>query len=176
MRVAVGDVNGDGRADIVTAPLGGTTAAAGTQTVKVYNPKAATVTAGLIRSFNPYSTNVAGGVYVAVGDLDGDGKADIVTGAASNANGQVRVFSGATGAVLKSFSVAGSTTGPARVAVGDVNGDGILDLVVGITTPGSNSKARVYDYATLAEMLTSSVTYGDSYTGGLFTTALGRLN
>ncbi|HQR05482.1 MAG TPA: Ig-like domain-containing protein [Gemmatales bacterium] len=176
VRVAVGDVNGDGRADIVTAPIGGTTSAAGTQTVKVYNPKAANVTVGLIRSFNPYTTNVAGGVFLAVGDLDGDGNAEIVTGAATNANGQVRIFSGATGAVLKSFSVPGSTSGPARVAIADVNGDGTLDLVVGITTPGSLSKARVYDYATLAEMLTSNVTYGDSYTGGLFTAALGRIS
>lgn len=176
VRVAVGDVNGDGRADIVTAPIGGITKVAGTQTVKVYNPKATNVTAGLIRSFNPYTTNVTGGVFLAVGDLNGDGNAEIVTGAATNANGQVRIYSGATGAILKSFSVSGSTSGPARVAVADVNGDGTLDLVVGITTPGSLSKARVYDYATLAEMLTSKVAYGDNYTAGLFTTALGRIS
>jgi hypothetical protein len=36
-------------------------------------------------------------VRVAAGDLDGDGKADIVTGAGANAP-HVKVFSGATGA------------------------------------------------------------------------------
>lgn len=169
VRVTVGDVVGDGRAEIITAP------AAGTPIVRIYNANAATVTAGLVRSFTAYSSNVAGGVFLATGNLRGDGKAEIITGAASNTNGHVRIFNGSTGTVLSSLTVAGSTTGPARVAVGDVNGDGVLDLLVGIST-GSASRARAYDAATLSEMLGTSYVYGGGYNGGLFTAALGKLS
>ena len=134
------------------------------------------MTAGLVRSFTAYSSNVAGGVFLATGNLRGDAKAEIITGAANNANGHVRIFNGSTGTVLSSLTVAGSTSGAARVAVGDVNGDGVLDLLVGITTPSTVSRARAYDAATLSEMLGTSYTYGNGYNGGLFTAALGKLS
>ncbi len=168
VRVATGDVNGDGRDEIITSP------GAGTPTVKVYNTGAANITAGLLRSFNAYSTNVSGGVFVAAGDLDGDGRAEIVTGATNNANGHVRVFNGATGAVLRSLNL-GTISGPARVSVGDIDGDGDLDLVVGIATTGANSRARVYDAITLAEMFASENRFNfGTYTGGLFVASLAK--
>lgn len=170
VRVAVGDVVGDGRSEIITAP------AAGSPVVRIYNANAATVTAGLVRSFSAYSSNVAGGVFLATGNLAGDAKAEIITGAATNANGHVRIFNASTGTVISSLTVAGSTSGPARVAVGDVNGDGVLDLVVGITTPGVVSRARAYDATTLNEMLGTTYFYGNGYNGGLFTAGLGKLS
>ncbi len=168
VRVATGDVNGDGRAEIITSP------GAGTPTVKVYNRGAANITAGLITSFNAYSTNVAGGVFVAAGDLDGDGRAEIVTGAGNNANGHVRVFNGQTGSVLRSLNL-GTISGSARVSVGDIDGDGDLDLVVGMATTGANSRARVYDAITLAEMFPSENRFNfGAYTGGLFVASLAK--
>jgi VCBS repeat-containing protein len=168
VRVAVGDVNGDGKADIITSP------GAGAPTVKVYNAAAATLSTGLIRSFSAYTTNVSGGVFVAAGDLDGDGRAEIVTGAATNPNGQVRIFNGTTGTVLRSLTLTGpGLSGPARVALGDINGDGRLDLVVGQANAGG-SKARVYDAVTLSEMFAglSLFTYGGGYNQGLFVASL----
>ncbi|HQR42952.1 MAG TPA: VCBS repeat-containing protein, partial [Gemmatales bacterium] len=69
--------------------------------------------------------------------------------------------------------IAGTTTGPARVAIGDINGDGKLDLVVGIATSGTASRARVYDALTLSEMFgTTLFNYGGGYPGGVFVAAL----
>jgi hypothetical protein len=66
-----------------------------------------------------------GGLFVATGDLDGDGHDDIVTGAGAGSGGWVRAYSGRTGSLT--FSVATdsrqSATLPTRVAVRAVDGD-----------------------------------------------------
>src|SRR5262249_4239671 len=72
VRVAVGDVNGDGVPDIITAPSPG-----GGPDIHVYDGK----TGNLIRQFFAYAPNFTGGCYVAAGDVNGDGYADIVIGA-----------------------------------------------------------------------------------------------
>ena len=65
-------MTGDGRADLVVA--GGS--------VRVYDGK----TGGLVGAFNPYPTS--GGLSVAVGDLEGDGRAEIATASGKH----VKVF------------------------------------------------------------------------------------
>jgi hypothetical protein len=91
--VAAGDVNGDRTADIVvamdsTAPQ-----------VKVFSG----VDNSELFSFLAYDPGFAGGVRVAAADLDGDGKADIITGAGPGGLPQVKVFSGADGSLLSTF-------------------------------------------------------------------------
>ena len=48
-------------------------------------------------SFYAYLPGFKGGVNVGAADVDGDGKADILTGAAPGADPHVKVFSGADG-------------------------------------------------------------------------------
>jgi hypothetical protein len=122
VRVAAGDVNGDGLADIVTGPgTGGTN-------VKVFSG----LDLSLLKSFLAYPA-FGGGVYVAAGDLDGDELADIVTGPTTGSH--VKAFSGADLSLLKSFLVfPGAYNGGVTVAVGDVNEDQTQDIVVGTAT------------------------------------------
>lgn len=134
--VAVGDVNGDGRADIVTGA--GITGAphvkmfSGAELFAGTSGKMATNAVPVARmSFFAYDATDRGGISVAVGDVTGDGKGDIVVGQGPGRGG-VRAFSGATGGTLLDLKPFGTTfDGGVSVAVGDVTGDGKADVVVG---------------------------------------------
>src|SRR5262249_28422187 len=121
VRVAVGDVTGDGVPDIVTAPGQG-----GGPDVRVFDG----ATGALVREVLAYGAGFTGGVNVAVGDVNSDGVADIITGADAGGGPHVKVFSGADGTVLQSFfAYDAGFLGGVRVAAGDVNGDGFADVI-----------------------------------------------
>jgi hypothetical protein len=157
VRVAGGDVDGDGFADIIVG------AGSETSHVKVFSGK----TEAEIESFFAYSPTFQGGVFVAAGDVNGDGRADIITGAGPGAGPHVKVFSGATLAEINSFFAYGAGfTGGVRVAAGDVNGDGRAEL---ITAPGSGQDPQVkaFDARNGAD-IKSFFAYDPTFTGGVF--------
>ena len=143
VRVAAGDVNNDGVADIVT---GGGPGSVGGH-VKVFDG----LTGAEIRSFFAFN-GFTGGVFVSSGDLNVDGFADIITGVDSGGNAQVKVFDGATNAVIRSFFAYPGFAGGVRVAAADVNNDGVADIVTG-GGPGSvGGHVKVFDGLTGAEI------------------------
>jgi len=106
-------------------------------------------------------------VWVAAGDVDGDGFADVITGADAGGGPHVQVFNGVTGAAVQSFfAFASSFTGGVRVAAGDVNGDGKADIIAG-AGPGGSPDVRVFDGATAAQ-LSAQLAYPPSFAGGVF--------
>ncbi|MBX9579208.1 MAG: VCBS repeat-containing protein [Gemmataceae bacterium] len=124
--VAVGDVNGDGLDEIITAPGPG-----GGPNVKVFDR-----TGKQLASFFAYEAGFRGGVTVAAGDLTGDGKAEIVTGPGPGGGPLARVFS-PTGKLLNSVVTFDVTfRGGVNVAVGDVNGDGRNEIIAGAGVGG----------------------------------------
>jgi hypothetical protein len=96
-------------------------------------------------NFAPYAQSYNRGVNIAVGDLEGDGSVEIITGTQNGGGPHVRVFD-AHGALINPgfFAYADSFRGGVNVAVGDLNGDGIKDVVTGPGRGGS-PLARVYD-------------------------------
>jgi hypothetical protein len=158
IRVAVGDVDNDGHADIV---LGSGPEAA--PVVQVYSGATGT----LLRDLTGFEAALPGGVYVAAGDVDGDGQADIVTGVGEGLTPRVRVFSGATLAELRSFPVfAPEFRGGVRVASVDLNGDGKAEVIVG-AGPGSAPEVCIFDGAT-GTMTTSFLVYPAGFEGGVY--------
>ena len=157
VRVATGDVNGDGTPDLITAP--GPT---GGPQIKVFNGKDGT----LLSSFMAYASSFTGGVYVAAADVDGDGRAEIITGAGGGGGPQVNVFDG-SGRQLASF-MAYSTNflGGVRVAGGDLNGDGKAEI---ITAPGTTGgpQVNVFALANGIQSVSSFMAFAPNFTGGV---------
>lgn len=147
VQVAAGDVNGDGKTDIITGAGKGAA-----PVVKVFNGATGLLFSSRLGRFLAYDSTFLGGVTVAAGDVNGDGKAEIITGGASGTAVRVKVFSCLDRSVLTSFSPdTGSFRGGVRVAVADVNGDGRDDIVTG-AAPGQGPLVRIFDGITFREI------------------------
>jgi hypothetical protein len=119
----------------------------------------------LVREFNAYDAGFRGGVRVAQGDFTGDGVDDIVTAPGSGGGPHVRVWDGATGALLNEFfAYETSFTGGVSLAVGEVAGDGQLDIVTG-TGDGGGPLVRVFSQAGVR--LGEFFAYDTSFRGGV---------
>ncbi|HEY3412795.1 MAG TPA: VCBS repeat-containing protein [Armatimonadota bacterium] len=132
--IAVGDLNNDGAPDAV-----------------IVNNTSGTVTVLLNKhdgtgSFNPPATYAVGNspVWAVIGDVNGDGKPDIVV--SNMASGTISVLlnnGNGTFQAPSSYSVlpagVSGTPSPAAVALGDVNNNGKLDAVVANTGTGNVS-------------------------------------
>lgn len=82
-------------------------------------------------AFLAYGANFHGGVNVGVGDLDGDGSPDIVTGAGPGGGPHVRVFGTNQAVKWQFFAYDQKFKGGVYVAVGDLDGDGAQEIVTG---------------------------------------------
>ena len=141
LRVATADVNGDGVPDLIvgSGPGGG-------PRVVVIDGK----TGSTLYNFFAFESSFTGGLYVAGGDFNKDGFADIVIGADQGGGSRVRVISGKDGkTVLGDFyAYESSFTGGVRVAVGDVTGDGTPDIITGAGF-GGGPRVSVFDGASM---------------------------
>ncbi|MFO0807997.1 MAG: hypothetical protein U0746_05200 [Gemmataceae bacterium] len=150
VRVASGAVSGGFLPDIVTGAGSG-----GAPHIKVFGGN----NAQLLYSFFAYDPSFTGGVYVAVGDYNGDGIDDIITGAGAGGGPHIKVFDGTklgmvqadgqldSSAVLASFFAYDKAfRGGVSVAAGDLDGIvgafGLVDDEV-ITAPGPGGGPHV---------------------------------
>jgi hypothetical protein len=161
--VTAADLNGDGKPDLIVANAGGTTVSVLLNTTA---PGAATP------SFATQQNFATGGVPTSViaADVNGDGLPDlIVTNAAANTV-SVLLNTTAPGATTFSFATQqtfATGTNPLSVTSADVNGDGLLDLIVAnvndntvsvllnTTTPGATTPS----FATQQTFATGNAPY-----------------
>ena len=134
--VAVGDIDSDGIQEIVVGAGPGDK-----PYVKIFDKN----TQVLEQTFLAYGENFAGGVRVAVGDINGDKYQEIITGAGPGGGAHVRVFD-IDGVVIHSklFPFGKKQSSGVDVAVGDIDGDGIGEIIVG-AGPDGEPKVRIYE-------------------------------
>lgn len=167
VRVAIGDVNGDGTPDIVTAPGPG-----GGPDVHLYDGK----TQQLLRQWFAFDPQFIGGVNVAVGDVNDDGFDDIVVGADAGGGPNVIAYSGTDGStLLNTFAYDPQFIGGVRVAVGNTNRIGIdlrvidfypgADIITG-AGPGGGSEVKVIRVDGV--VIRSFMAYDSQFIGGVY--------
>ncbi|MBL8867020.1 MAG: VCBS repeat-containing protein [Planctomycetia bacterium] len=172
-RAAVGDLNNDGRDDlVVVAGFGGGPRVAGFdgRTVSANSPTR------LFGDFFAFEQSLRNGVFVAVGDLNGDGFAELIAGGGPGGGPRVTAFDGAkllaNEYVPRANFFAGDSAnrGGVRLAISDVDGDGQGDIVAGSGT-GAGSRVSAYKAVDLMGGSTSAFREFDAFlgfTGGVF--------
>jgi hypothetical protein len=132
---AAGDIDGDGRGDLLVGMLNGSFDGQGTGVVWVVQGKSGVVL-DLVPGFavdDDFGTAVVG-----LGDVNADGVPDFAVGAnredsGGSDAGRIGIYSGANGQLL--FTRAGEAAwdcyGTSLDALGDLDGDGVVDLIVG---------------------------------------------
>jgi hypothetical protein len=165
LRVAAGDVNGDGFGDVMIS------VGRSSSEVKVFDGRRVVLTpldrSVIIRDFMAYGQGVANGIHIASGDLNGDGIADIFTGPNAGTGPLVNVFNGVSSALLTSVTAYDPTfVGGVRVGAIDANHDGKADIVTG-EGPTGPPNLKVFDGQSLS-LLDNLFAFGAGFVGGIF--------
>ena len=122
----------DPQADLPGLVLGSDDGCNGEPLVRLVDPETGDITG----EFLAYETSFRGSVRVATGDVTGDGIAEIIVGPGRNRVGEIRVFTpqGVELPAFRTLPFGSRYRGGVEVAVGDVNGDGIGDIVAGMSS------------------------------------------
>lgn len=99
----------------------------------------------LATNFFAFNPKFKGGIYLAAGDVDGDGQNEIVVSSGWSGPSYVRIFDGYPKAQTKEFLAYDKNfKGGVRVAVGDVDGDGVSEIITGAGFDGS-PQIKIFD-------------------------------
>ncbi|MDZ7799024.1 MAG: VCBS repeat-containing protein [Patescibacteria group bacterium] len=152
MEVYAGDVDGDGQDEVVTATKSGAT-----PHVRVFEGDST-----FINHFFAFPTAFRGGVNVTLGDYDGDGSKDIVTSPASSGGPQYRVFNSEGGLLTSGFAYNENWRLGMKTEVGDVDGDGEIEIITAPSNGGPHVKVFNSD-----GLESQFMAYNSTFRGGL---------
>ncbi len=160
VRVATGDVNGDGVDDVITGAGVG-----GGPRVRVFDGVTGNAVSGVLGSFFAFDETSRTGIFVAAGDVNNDDHADIIVSQDAGGTAEVRIFSGASGGLLSKFEVDSSGfSGGIRVTAGNVTGDSRAEVII-VPGAGTAVEARVFEGVS-GRLLENVVVFDAAFQGG----------
>jgi hypothetical protein len=133
VRLAMGDIDGDGVEEIITGAGPG-----GGPHVRIFD-----LNGNLINHFFAFDKGGREGVNVTMGDVNGDGKEEIIVTGDEGANGQVRIFN-EFGYLQSSFYPFGRTKEAVHVAVGNLDDDNANEIATTLGG-GSDSSVKIFE-------------------------------
>ncbi|MFC1617954.1 L,D-transpeptidase family protein [Patescibacteria group bacterium] len=155
--VAVGNVDGVGKDEIIVSVNG-----EGESRIKVYRANG-----DVIGDFLAFTPEFRGGAYVAAGDVNRDGKDEIIVGAGSGGKPHVRVFD-STGRYLglDFFPYPDDYDGGVDVAAADVDADGTDEIIVG-SAARSTARVKVYEPNAARTVISDFLAFLEDYQDGV---------
>lgn len=156
--LATGDVDNDGTAEIIVGASPG-----GGPHITVHD-----VNGNIKGNFMAYATSFRNGIRVAVGDFDGNGEKEIITGPETGSP-HIQTFTGTGHRINPGFyAYDANFKGGVSVAGGDVNGDGQDDIIIGEGTTGQPHQSTVKMFDEKGDTIyTYFKAYAASFTGGV---------
>ncbi|MFH1610737.1 MAG: S8 family serine peptidase [Patescibacteria group bacterium] len=154
LSVASGDLDRDGDIEVVVGLGKGTH-----PWFKIFSEE------GELQSqFMAYADGFRGGVEVAIGDVDGDGLKEIITGAGQGGGPHIRIFS--HNGTLKNhfFAFDKHFWGGVEVASGDVNSDGLDEIIV-VAKSKHQPQVRVFNLK--GELISEFLAFETHFTDGV---------
>jgi len=173
VRIAMGDVNGDGYTDLVTGVGIG-----GGPHIKVWD-----ISSGApiqVASFFAFESAFTGGLYLGVGNLNGDAYGDIIVGAGPGGGPRVTAFAGAQAFAINQnqvltnfFAYSDVFRGGVTVAAADRTGDGVDEIVTGAGY-GGGPNVSVFQLVQTTpnqfnpQLIQNFFVFDTTFTGGIF--------
>ena len=155
INVATGDVDGDGKDEIAVSQERD-----GHAWIKVYRYNNAKTVLGEWNAFD----NAEVGASVALGDIDYDGKAEVIVGAGPGGGPHIRVYeANGTRKPIQFFAFHPNYRGGIDVAAGDVDNDGKDDI--GVCQETEQAWCKVYRYNNNQTLYGQWKAYGDFTVG-----------
>ena len=157
VNVAAGDVDGDGVDEIITGAGPG-----GGPHVRIFNSQGE-----LKNHFFAYDKNFRGGVNVAAGDVSHSSrlkKDEIITAPGPGGGPHIRIYSSGVDIIGEFFAYNKKFKGGVNVAAGDVDGDGVDEIITG-AGPGGGPHVRIFRSNSV--LIGSFYGYESSFSGGV---------
>jgi len=134
VNIASGDIDGDGIDEIITGAGQG-----GGPHIRIFDKS------GNVKGqFFAYSKDFRGGVNVAVGDIDGDGTDEIITGAGQGGGPHIRIFDKNGNVKGQFFAYGKDFRGGVNVSAGDTDENAIDEIITG-AGQGGGPHIRIFD-------------------------------
>lgn len=149
------DTNGDGKYEIATG-----TGAGVAPHVKVFNDRIQT-----LASFYAFSVNYTAGINLAAGDLNNDGRQELIVATNGGTQATIRVFNPLNPTQVRQTAVFPGFTGKIDIGVVDYRSNGQLGIVVG-AGPGAQPVVNILNGLNFA-VIDAYFAFEESFRGGV---------